>query len=109
MYVCVLFSLLCLPLMGSCWRSCYYHKGDGPAPTRVGANVQRHKGVGSPPTGSAEAGGGRGATPRTSRRAGGNLSPINRLRTAAEYQSEGGRRAAGSISVHFRRVDHTLY
>ena len=39
----------------------------------------------------------------------GNTSPINRLRTDAEYQSEGGRRAAGSIRAYFRRVDHTLY
>ena len=73
-YVCVLCSNLCLPLRGLAGGATTT-RGTDPLLPRVGANVQRRRGVGSPPTGSAEAGGGRGATPRTS---GGGRGPSAR-------------------------------
>ena len=100
MYACMLFSHLCLPRRGSCWRSCNYHKRDGPAPTPSGgqcATAQRcglHPLVARRP----EAAGARHQGPAGGRV--GTTSSTNRLRTAAKYQPKGddGRRAAGQLS-----------
>ena len=55
-YVCVLFSHLCLPLTwGLAGEAANTTRGTDPLLPRVGTNVQRRRGVGSPPTGSAEA------------------------------------------------------
>ena len=61
------------PLGGLAGGAATTTRGTDPLLPRVGTKVQRHRGVGSPPTGSAEAGGGRGGTPRTSRTLDGEL------------------------------------